>query len=86
MLAKSTESEINENEVFWDLFQDSAEKAVNYEILQMLYLEYGQHGFLSDDPENQWERQVCSSKASVNPNGTNSLQTVKGTLGNYLKQ
>ena len=28
---------INEDEVFWDLFQDSAEKAVNYEILQMLY-------------------------------------------------
>ena len=37
VLAKSTETEINENEVFWDLFQDSAEKAVNYEILQMLY-------------------------------------------------
>ncbi len=36
--AKSTQTEINENEVFWDLFQDSAEKkAVNYEILQMLY-------------------------------------------------
>ena len=29
VLAKSTETEINENEVFWDLFQDSAEKAVN---------------------------------------------------------
>lgn len=86
VLAKSTETEINENEVFWDLFQDSAEKAVNYEILQMLYLEYGQHGFVSDDPENQWEWQVCSSKASMNPNGTNSLQAVKGTLGNYLKQ
>ena len=55
VLAKSTETEINGNEVFWDLFQDSAEKAVNYEILQMLYLEYGQHGFVSDDPENQWE-------------------------------
>ena len=37
LLAKSTETEINGNEVFWDLFQDSAEKAVNYEILQMLY-------------------------------------------------
>ena len=37
VLAKSTETEINENEGFWDLFQDSAEKAVNYEILQMLY-------------------------------------------------
>ena len=37
VLAKSTETEINENEVFWDLFHDSAEKAVNYEILQMLY-------------------------------------------------
>ena len=37
VLAKSTQTEINENEVFWDLFQDSAEKAVNYEILQMLY-------------------------------------------------
>ena len=37
VLAKSNETEINENEVFWDLFQDSAEKAVNYEILQMLY-------------------------------------------------
>ena len=37
VLAKSIETEINENEVFWDLFQDSAEKAVNYEILQMLY-------------------------------------------------
>ena len=36
-LAKSTETEINENEVFWDLFQDSAEKVVNYKILQMLY-------------------------------------------------
>ena len=35
--AKSTQAEINENEVFWDLFQDSAEKAVNYEILQILY-------------------------------------------------
>ena len=32
-----TETRINENEVFWDLFQDSAEKAVNYEILQILY-------------------------------------------------
>ena len=31
------ETEINENEVFWDLFQYLAEKAVNYEILQMLY-------------------------------------------------
>ena len=37
LLAKSTETAINENEVFWDLFHDSAEKAVNYEILQMLY-------------------------------------------------
>ena len=37
VLAKSTETEINENEVFWDLFQDSAEKTVNYEILQMPY-------------------------------------------------
>ena len=37
VLAKSTETEINENEVFWDLFQDSVEKAVNYEILQMIY-------------------------------------------------
>ena len=37
VLAKSTQIEINENKVFWDLFQDSAEKAVNYEILQMLY-------------------------------------------------
>ena len=37
LLAKSTETEINENEVFWYLFQDLAEKAVNYEILQMLY-------------------------------------------------
>ena len=33
LLAKSTETEINENEVFCDLFQDSAKKAVNYEIL-----------------------------------------------------
>jgi len=41
---------------------------------------------VSDDPENQWEWQVCSSKASVNPNGANSLQAVKGTLENYLKQ
>ena len=49
-------------------------------------LEYGQHGFVSDDPENQWEWRLCSSKASVNPNGANSLQAVKGTLGNYLKQ
>ena len=37
VLTKSTETEINENEIFWDLFQDLAEKAVNYEILQMLY-------------------------------------------------
>jgi len=37
LLAKTTETEISENEVFWDLFQDSAEKAVNYEILQMIY-------------------------------------------------
>ena len=37
VLAKSTETEINENEVFWDLFQDSAEKSVNYEILRILY-------------------------------------------------
>ena len=37
LLVKSTETEINENEVFWDLFQDSAEKSVNYEILQILY-------------------------------------------------
>jgi len=37
VLAKLTETEINENEVFWDLFQDSSEKALNYEILQMLY-------------------------------------------------
>ena len=37
VLSKSTKTEINENEVFLDLFQDSAEKAVNYEILQMLY-------------------------------------------------
>ena len=86
VFAKSTETEINENKVFWELFQDSAEKAVNYEILQMLYLEYCQHGFVSDSPENQWECQVCSSKASVNPNGANSLQAVKGTLENYLKQ
>ena len=86
VLAKSTETEINENEVFWDLLQDSAEMAGNYEILHMLYLEYGQYGFVSDDPENQWEWQVCSSKASVNPNGTNSLQAVEGTLRNYLKQ
>ena len=35
-LLNQLETEINENEVFWDLFQDSAEKAVNYEILQML--------------------------------------------------
>ncbi len=44
-------------------FKDLSEKAVNYEILQMLY----------------W------NMASVNPYGTNSLQAVKGTLGNYLK-
>ena len=37
LLAKSTETEINENEVFLDFFQDSGEKAVNYEILQILY-------------------------------------------------
>ena len=86
VLAKSTETEINENEVFWYLFQDLAEKAVNYEILQMLYLEYGQYGLVSDDSENQWELQVCSSKASVNPNGANSLQAMKRTLGNYLKK
>ena len=41
---------------------------------------------MSDDPENQWEWKVCSLKASVNPNGANLLQGVKGTLGNYLKQ
>ena len=29
VLEKSTETEINKNEVFWDLFQNSAEKAVN---------------------------------------------------------
>ena len=86
VFAKSTQTEINENEVFWDVSQDSTEKAGNYKILQMLYLEYGQHGFVSDDPENQWEWLLCSSKASVNPNGVNSLQAVKGTLGNYLKQ
>ena len=34
--AKSTQTEINENEVFWNLFQDSAEKAANHEILQIL--------------------------------------------------
>ena len=33
VLAKSTETEFNKNEVFWDLFQVSAEKAANYEIL-----------------------------------------------------
>ena len=37
VLAKSSETDINQNEVFWDLYPDSAEKAVNYEILQMLY-------------------------------------------------
>jgi len=41
---------------------------------------------VSDDPENKWEWQVCSSKASVNPNGANSLQAVKEKLGNYSKQ
>ena len=35
VFAKLTETEINENGIFWDLFQDLAEKAVNYEILQM---------------------------------------------------
>ena len=35
VLAKSTETEINEKEIFCDLFQDLAEKAENYEILQM---------------------------------------------------
>jgi len=36
VLAKTTETEINEKEVIWQLFRDSAEKAVNYVILQML--------------------------------------------------
>ena len=86
VLAKSTETEINENEVFWDLFQDSAKKGSKLWNFADALLEHCQHGFVSDDPENQWEWQVCSSKASVNPNGVNSLQAVKGTLGNYLKQ
>ncbi len=39
-----------------------------------------------DDREKKWKWEVRSSKAHVNPNDASSLQAVKGTLGNYLKQ
>ena len=36
-LAKSTEAEVNNNDVIWGLFQDLTKKALSYEVLQMLY-------------------------------------------------
>ena len=41
---------------------------------------------MSEDPDNQWKWNVSSSKARVNPDDTNSLQNVKGTLETFLKQ
>jgi hypothetical protein len=46
----------------------------------------GQQGIMSEDPDNQWKWNVSSSKARVNPDDTNSLQNVKGTLETFLKQ
>jgi len=46
----------------------------------------GQQGIMSDDPANQWKWNVSSSTARVNPDDTNSLQNVKGTLETFLKQ
>ena len=41
---------------------------------------------MSDDRKNKWKWKVRSSKARVNPKGASSLEAVKGTLGNKLKQ
>ena len=37
VLTKTMETEVDEKEVFFSLFQDLATKAINYQILQMLY-------------------------------------------------
>mgnify|MGYP001361911342 CR=1 FL=1 len=36
-LTKSTETEVNDNDVIWGLFEDLTKKALSYEMLQMLY-------------------------------------------------
>jgi len=46
----------------------------------------GRQGIMSEDPANQWKWNVSSSTARVNPDDTNSLQNVKGTLETFLKQ
>ena len=46
----------------------------------------GQQGIMSEDPANQWKWNVNSSTARVNPDETNSLQNLKGTLETFLKQ
>ena len=37
VLTKTMETEVDEKEVFFSLFQDLATKAINYQIFQMLY-------------------------------------------------
>ena len=37
VLTKTVWTEVDEKEVFFSLFQDLATKAINYQILQMLY-------------------------------------------------
>ena len=46
----------------------------------------GRQGVMSDDSDNQWQWNVRSSKARVNPGDVDSLQKVKGTLEKFLKQ
>jgi len=46
----------------------------------------GRQGVMSDDSGNQWKWNVRSSNSRVNPDDPDSLQKVKGTLENFLKQ
>ena len=62
-LTKSVETEVNDNDVIWGLFQDLTKKALSYEILQMLY--WNMAVFKDKLGQNSFEFQQKSHKSRL---------------------
>ncbi|MBT5793533.1 MAG: hypothetical protein HOI10_01535, partial [Deltaproteobacteria bacterium] len=62
-LTKSAETEINDNDVIWGLFQDLTKKALSYEMLQMLY--WNMAVFKDKLGQNSFEYQQKSHKSRL---------------------
>ena len=62
-LTKSSETEVNDNDVIWGLFQDLTKKALSYEMLQMLY--WNMAVFKDKLGQNSFEYQQKSHKSRL---------------------